>query len=152
MPNLTAGSVVYAADFPPSVYDSDDTSNLNISSTTYIAGTPEVGVVFTAPTTGRVELTIGGGLRDSSGANRVHLSPQVFLGTSAAGTEILAPTVVTRGVGSPAESVNYMYYSRTTLLEGLTPGASYYARTMHKVSGGATADIAARDISVAPAP
>ncbi|MEU8055720.1 hypothetical protein [Microbispora bryophytorum] len=44
-----------------------------------------------------------------------------------------------------------MYVGRTTLLDGLTPGGTYYARVMHKVTGGSTNNyIVARSIIVEP--
>lgn len=143
------GAKIKAEDFPATVWAADDTSNLNITSTSYVSGTPVVSVTFIAPTSGRVLLTVGAGMRDSSGINRVHVAPLVRL-TNAGGAQVLAPDVTTRGVGCPAEAVNYAYYSRTTLLEGLTPGQQYYAHVVHKVSGGNSGDISAREIMVEP--
>lgn len=154
MPDLRAGSTVLAADFPPTVYLLDTTTISNITETTYTVGSPEVGVTFVAPTTGRVKITVGGGLRNNAAnSDRIALAPQVFLGTSS-GTEVLAPTVF-RGVSSEgiATAGDYAYRGRTTLLEGLTPGSEYYARVMYIKFGtaGSTPDISARDILVEPA-
>lgn len=150
MTDIKAGAKVLAADFPAAVSASSQTANDNITSTSYIAGSPEVGTTFVAPTSGRVLLSVGLGAKDSAG-NRVHLAPEVFLGTSSAGTQILAPDVTARGVGTASSTINVaMYRGRTTLLTGLTPGSTYYVRTMHKVSGGTTADIAVRDVEVTP--
>lgn len=154
MPDLTAGSKVSALDFPPAVYVSEGTSQTNLSNTSYATGSPEVGVTFIAPTTGRVKLTVGGGLRNNAAnTDRVGLAPQVFV-TNSAGVEVLAPSV-TRGIASEgiAAAGDYAYRSRTTLLTGLTPGQVYYARTMQIIFGSnATADISQRDILVDPAP
>lgn len=155
MPDLADGTIVRGADLPPTVADSDETSIVQISATTYTVGAPEVGVVFVAPTSGRVRLTVGGGERDSAGVDRVFLSPQVFRGTDATGVEVLAPSVTNRGLGSCAATKEFQYGSRTSLLEGLTPGVTYYARVMYTISpGGATpagqADVGARDIVVIP--
>lgn len=151
MPDLLIGAPISSADFPPAVWASDTTSNNNQSSTTYIPGTPTVATTFTAPTSGAVLLTVGGAGSDNGGTNAVNIAPEVRVG-SVAGAVVLAADVTTRGIGTPGEVANPIYRSRTTLLTGLTPGATYYARAMHRVSGGSTADIPVREIMVTPTP
>ncbi|MGW4476812.1 hypothetical protein ACWENQ_44775 [Nonomuraea sp. NPDC004354] len=151
MPDLLVGAPIVAADFPAATWGSDATSNPDISSTSYIPGTPSVETTFLAPTSGAVLLSVGLGASDNAGANRVHIAPEVRVG-SVAGAVFLAADVTTRGAGTPAEATANAHRSRTTLLTGLTPGTTYYARTMHKVSGGATADIGVREIVVCPTP
>lgn len=154
MGDLVSGTVVDALDFPPAVEYNDATQIDNPTNTTYSAGSPVVGGTFVAPTTGRVRLIVGGGLGNSSGADRIFLAPQVFLGVDATGTEILAPTVVTRGYSAENGSAGFHYGSRLSILEGLVPGATYYARIMHVVSadpGAQTGDIAYRQLTIAPA-
>lgn len=143
------GSVIQAGDFPSAVWAADDTTQANVSSTSYIPGSPEVSVTFVAPTSGMVLLSVG--LSARGDADRVHLAPEVRVG-SASGSVVLSGDVTRRGVGTPAGIPNYVYRSRTTILGGLTPGQTYFARTLHKVSGGNTADINVRDITVAPLP
>ncbi|GIH69435.1 hypothetical protein [Sphaerimonospora thailandensis] len=156
MPNLTDGAIVYGADFPPSAADGDDAGLTQLSNTSYQAGSPVVAVTFVAPTSGRVLLIVGGGMRDSAAVDQVMLAPQVFRGTDATGSEVLAPSASGRGLGSVAADKAFHYASRTSLLSGLTPGATYYARVVHMIvppSGGtpsAKADIGARDITVIP--
>ena len=154
MSELLAGTTVKAGDTPPTVYSLDTTTISNISNTSYAAGSPEVGVTFVAPTTGRVLVTVGGGLRNNAAnSDRVGLAPQIFE-TDSSGTEILAPTVF-RGVASEgiATAGDFAYRGRTTMVEDLTPGQQYYARVMYIKFGsaGSTPDISARDILVAPA-
>ncbi len=150
MPDILAGARIKAGDFPGTQSASSGTANDNISSTSYIAGTPEVGTTFVAPTSGRVLVTVGLVSKDSA-SNRVHLAPQIYLGTSSAGSQVLAPDVTARGLGSAGTSTNLSEHrSRTSLVTGLTPGSTYYARTVHKVSGGSTADISVREIIVEP--
>jgi hypothetical protein len=140
----------------PTAWWHDDTAQSNLTSTAYETGTPEIGVYFIGPESGRVRVSVGGGFRDNGGSalDRVFLAPQLFLGSSA-GTEIAAPAVATRGYGSVAENTEYQYGSRVSLVTGLTPGARYYIRLMHQTSAGTdpdTADIAARDLIVIPVP
>ncbi|MEU8055719.1 hypothetical protein [Microbispora bryophytorum] len=147
-------TVVKSLDTPSSAWNFDDTILTQISSAAYTEGVPEVGVTFMAPTSGRVVITIGGGLRDNgSNATRIFMAPQVFLGTDSSGTEILAPTVGQYGIGSAGEQAEFMYYSRTANLTGLTAGRVYYARVMYQTSNtpaSPSADIACREIGVAP--
>jgi hypothetical protein len=154
MPDLLAGSTIKGLDTPPTVDAFDNTSIANLTNTTYAEGTPEVGTTFIAPTTGRVSCTIGGGLRNNAAtSDRVFLSPQIFLGTDDTGSEFLAPSVARYGCGSSGGSTteDYQYLDRESLITGLTPGATYYARVMHVVTGGNTCDIAARSILIKPA-
>jgi hypothetical protein len=150
MPNILVGAPIVAADRPSSVWAVDTTANNDISSTAYIAGTPQVSVTFAAPTSGAVLLSVGLAASDSAG-NRVHLAPEVRVG-SVAGAVVLAADVAARGVGIPGEVTAATHRGRTTLLTGLTPGQVYFARTMHKVSGGTTADVVMRSITVVPTP
>lgn len=149
MTDIKVGASVKAVDFPKSVYLFDGTDQLNVSSTAYISGSPIVSVFFVAPTSGRVLLTVGAAMRDDTGTNRVHISP-VVREDDAAGAAVVSADVTRRGVGSTGSAAGHEYRSRTTLVEGLEPGRTYYAHTAHKVSGGATADIGHRDIMVVP--
>lgn len=154
MTDIAAGTTVRALDFPPTVAATDNTSLANLSSTTYAAGTPEVGVTFVAPTTGRVVTTIGAGVRNNSAtSDRVFVTVQVFRGSNSSGTEVLAPSVTYYGVASAAgaTTADYQYLSRSQLLDGLTPGTTYYARVMHTVTGGSTCDLNTRTVLVQPA-
>jgi len=151
---ITTGDLVRT--LPPTSYVHDDTTQVQLTSTSYEVGSPEVGVYFVAPPSGRVRLTVGGGFRDNGGSNtdRVFLSPQLFE-DGPAGVEVLAPSVTLRGYGSAAEDTQFQYGCRVSLIEGLTPGQLYYLRTMHLTSAGTdpdTADIAARDVIVIPLP
>ncbi|MFC7380899.1 hypothetical protein [Sphaerisporangium rhizosphaerae] len=154
MSDLLAGTKVNALDFPPAVYASDTTQIDNPTNASYVAGTPEVGVTFIAPTSGRVWLIVGGGVGNSTGADRIFLSPEVRE-TNSSGAVVLAPSVITRGFSGHQGASTFHYASRRTLLSGLIPGKQYYARVMYAVatsdSGASTADIACRDITVAPA-
>lgn len=151
MPDLLVGASIKATDFPVTVSATDATSIANITSTSFVAGSPVVGTTFVAPTSGAVLLSVGLSARDNGGINRIHLAPEVRLGSSG-GPVVLAADVTTRGIGVPGEPDEFMYRSRTTLLSGLTPGQVYWVQTMHKVSGGTTADLQERDVTVTPTP
>lgn len=134
----------------------DDTVIGQISSTSYETGTPEVGVYFVAPRSGRVRVTVGGGFRDNGGSNtdRLFLSPQIYQGSSA-GTQVLAPSVTLYGYAAASENTEFQYGCRVGLVSDLTPGQLYYIRTQHLTSPGTdpdSGDIAARDLIVIPVP
>lgn len=151
MPDLLAGSLIRAADWPPSHYQNSSLEILNISSTSYITGSTVVDFTFEAPTTGRVLLAVSLAATDSAG-NRVSLAPEVYQGADATGSKILSADVGNRGVLSASTATNYGWWSRVTILEGLEPRALHYARTVHRVDGGSTADITFRDLSVMAVP
>jgi hypothetical protein len=151
MADLLPGSMILGNDTPPTVSETDTTANNNISNTSVAAGTPEVGVAFIAPTTGRIVVHIGGGLRDNGGTNRVFLSLEIYTGSDATGTQIVTASVASNGISSCGVSAGFQYVGRTIFEEGLTAGATYYARTVQYVDAGTTADIASRSITVQPA-
>lgn len=157
MSAISAGQRIRGQDRPDVAWRIDTTSITQITSTTYITGSPVVDCTFTAPTSGRVWLIVGGGFEDNGGTNTVFIAPEVYLGTSAAGTLVLAADADTRGIESVGGNLggvpggpNNHYYTRVTMLSGLTPGATYYARLMYRVSGGSSADVPARDLAVIP--
>ncbi|WP_049562249.1 hypothetical protein [Nonomuraea sp. SBT364] len=151
--SIEAGDLVRAVQ--PTAYVHDDTIITEIANTSYETGSPEVGVYFIAPPSGRVRLTLGGGFRDNgaSAVDRLFLAPQLFRDNSD-GTQVLAPSVTIRGYLAAREDTEFQYGSRVSFIEGLTPGQLYYLRTMHLTNGTApnNADIAARDIIVIPLP
>lgn len=148
---MAAGSKLLAVDFPPAVTLVDTTAIANISSTSAIPGSPEVGVVFTAPTSGAVLINVALGARDNGGTNRVFLSTEVYTGTDATGTKIVTASVGTNGCSSaPVNNAGYQYVGRAWLLEGLPQGVTHYARAVYYVDAGSTADLVMRAITVSP--
>jgi hypothetical protein len=144
----------YVRNPQPTASAADDTIIANITNTSYAPGTPEVGVYFVAPPSGRVRLTMGGGFRDNSSGDRIFYAPQLFREDSS-GTEVLVPSVTFRGYLSVATDNEFQYGSRVSMLEDLIPGQRYYLRSMFLANPGTdpdTADIAARDIIVIPVP
>lgn len=155
----------FGLDFPPAVSAFDATYISNVSSSTYSAGTPEVGVYFTCPLSSRLMVTVHGGARDNTNDNRLFMSVQIFK-TDANGEEIMAPSVPINGWGTPGTNAGMMYASRTFFVDGLTFtggagaalegnlqfGQTYYARVMYsaEVTTSSSVDIANRGIIVEP--
>lgn len=154
MATITPGSQVYGRDFPPSQYDQEWTTIANITATTFTAGSPEVGVGYTAPTSGKAFVSIGAGIRNNAATNeRAEVTYEVFEDTSDG--LIFQAANADLGVKSCgiAQSQEYRYVGNMSLVTGLTPGRQYYFRVVHRsINGAGTADIASRSILVIPVP
>lgn len=154
MATLPPGSNVYGLDFPPSQYDQDWTLISNITTTTYIAGEPEVAVTVTAPTSGKLFVCIGCGIRNNAAtAESGYVTYQVFEDSvNGALYQAANDDYGVRSCGIAA-SQEFQYHGNMSLVTGLTPGRSYYFQAVHKSALGAgTADIASRDLLVIPVP
>ena len=152
MPDI--GNTVYGKDMPPAVFDQDWTSILNISSTTYAAsqsGVGEVGVTFTAPTSGRALIIVGGGLRNNAATqDRAIVTYRLYQDSSSGNQIVFAAAdngIISAGVASSQE---YQYQCTYDMLDNLTPGRQYYAQIAYRCTGGTTVDIATRQITVIP--
>lgn len=150
---IAVGAKVQAADFPPTVWDNDETAISNVTATTFQNGSPEVSVTFIAPTSGRVLVYNGGGLRNNSGADQMFIDSEIRE-TDGSGTVVRSSSVTGDGTLSCAdESLGFEYKTRAYVQSGLTPGSTYFARLQYRTStGGGTADITARSIIVQPIP
>ena len=148
-----AGQRVLAADFTAAVTDSDATDHLNVAEGV-VAGSPEVGVTFTAPTSGKAQVIIGARVRDDGAASTPVIDWQLFEDDTG-GTEILGTGSEERRMEIPIGSSTRTFNgTKTILVTGLTAGQVYYARLMHGqgAGGGATADVLHRQITVIPLP
>jgi hypothetical protein len=110
------------------------------TNTGYQAGSTACGDTFTAPSTGRVYVTVSGRVSSALNGEQAFLSYEIRTGTSVgSGTEVQATSdnralVTSRAVNTGAAA--YAAGSRRVLVTGLTGGADYNIRTMHKVTGG----------------
>jgi hypothetical protein len=151
---LPSGSNVYGLDFPPSQFDQDWTLISNIATTTYIAGDPEVAVTATAPSTGKLWVSLGCGIRNNAAtAESGYVTYQVFEDSvNGALYQAANDDYGVRSCGIAA-SQEFQYHGNYSLVTGLTPGRSYYFQMVYKTAlGNSTADIASRDILVVPVP
>lgn len=153
MATLVTGSTVYGRDFPPSQFDHDWTSQLNLTTTSYVSGTPSVAVNVTAPTSGKILVCMGAGIRNNgANADRVVVTYRV-LEDGSEGTVFTAESqyrgITSVGIGSE----EFRYIGNFSLETGLTPGRNYYFQIRHKtILGSGTADIASRNILCIPVP
>lgn len=153
MPDLLAGSIVNANDTPPTVADAEVASFTFTHTTFAVTGEPATcGVVFVAPTTGRVTLDYSCNEGNSTAAS-VLVAPAVREGGSiGSGTTVLAANdddavaiLTVAGMNSAL-----VFGGRTRLVTGLTPGSTYNVRLEHRTNTG-TATVSRRSITVSPA-
>lgn len=154
MAKVVAGSPVYGNDFPPSQADQDWTTISNITTTSYVSGTPEVAVNITAPTSGKVLVCLGAGVRNNAATTeRVVVTYRVLEDDS--NGPVFTSESAYRGIiscGIPA-SQEFTYLGNFSLETNLTPGRNYYIQVRHRTTAGAgTGDIASRDLLVIPVP
>lgn len=151
--SIKTGDHIKAEWWPESVEDDDSTSITNITSTSYIAGSPACEVTFTTPPSGRIGVAVAAGMTEQSAGDRVLVSFEVYEGTSASGT-LKQSARDSRGVttngdtGAGGETV----LGNMTMVDGLTPLVTHYARIVYKVDAGTTNDISRRRIIVIPMP
>ncbi len=144
---IAPGSPIRAADFPPAVEVIETTTIADISSTSYAAGSPQCSVTFTAATSGRAKVDFWSRMQ-GDGTFRVFVAIEVReTNVSGAVVEAASDTEALQGV-----TVGPTSYAGFMLLSGLTAGATYFVRTMHKVAGGTTSDVFTRRIIVTPQP
>jgi hypothetical protein len=154
-PELKPGDTLSADWWPESVEAESGTDNNNVTSTSFIAGSPEVGVQFVAARSGRAAVCVSGAMVEQSAGDRLFLSFQVYRGTSASGTLVYDARTVTgicthgdtTAAGGQEESKGNM-----TMVDGLTPGSTHYARIVHSTEAGTTNDVTHRRITVIPLP
>lgn len=118
-------------------------------STAFTAGSYEhCGVNWVAPLSGKVKITVGARVQNSSTAGSL-ISPETRLGsTVGSGAVVETPT---DSIGFSHYGVTYARGTAAHLLTGLTPGASYNTRLLHRCSvTGETAFFAFREVIVEP--
>lgn len=146
----------YVRSLPPTETANDETYQIELTNTAYAPGTPEIGTTFLAPPSGRVRITVGGGLSDNGGSARDRIILTVQLWTvNTDGSEVIQPVEAPRALISCANNSLPAYGCTVSMAEGLTPGQLYYIRLMHATSAGTdpdTADITYRSVIVIPMP
>lgn len=153
--DLSAGTRVRALDFPRAVQSHDQDSVLNMSTTSYSDGTPEVAVRFQGASSGRAAVCISAGIRNNTAGNedRIFCAFQVYVGDPADGMEFQSEEVKLGLSNMAAGSDDVHYGGHLTMLNGLIPGEWYYAKFRHRVTlGSGSADIDSRSILVFPLP
>lgn len=118
-------------------------TDASTASTTFIAGT-NVEATFVAPPSGKVYVTVSGA-SECTAPSAAQLSFEMRV-TNSGGAIVLAADDA-NGVGQQEDK--WSQASGRLLVTGLTPRVTYYARCMHRASGG-TATFFRRGILVEP--
>jgi len=150
---IKAGDEINTGWWPESVRVVENTDQNNITSTAFTAGSPECSTTFVAPLSGRVAVIVGAEMRnEDTGNNRVFVTFEIRLG-SVAGAVVQA-AVNARGVSTTgdAQASQFMTHGNMSMVETLTPRATYFIRAMHHVDAGTLNDIGHRRICVVPLP
>lgn len=153
MADIEAGDLIEAAWWPESVTVTENTDQLDVSSTSFIAGTPECSTTFVAPMSGRVGVAVAAEMRnDSTGGSRMIVTYEIRL-TNVSGA-VHTAALLQRGTTTTGDTTasQYMVHGNMTMVEDLTAGATYFIRTMHRVDSGAVNDIGHRRLVVIPMP
>lgn len=155
MAEIKAGDEITAGWWPDSVEVEDSTTISNISSASFIAGSPECGTTFTTPLSGRVAVCVSCAMTEQSAGDRLFVSFEVYEGSSASGTLVRSARssfgISTTG-DTTAGGSGEMVHGNMTMVDGLTPAVTHYVRTMHSVDAGATNDLRQRRLTVIPLP
>jgi lysophospholipase L1-like esterase len=94
------------------------------------------GVVFVAPPSGKVVLTISAWMVSGAAGTAIYVSPNILTGTTiGSGTTVLAPASAN---GLSNNNAQYIAASTRIVVTGLTPGASYNAFPSIRSSGTAS--------------
>lgn len=153
MPDLLAGTTVRAADTPPSVSatagNSYDTNSSTYTTGSVTAGTyEECAVTFVAPTTGRVKITTVARLINSSTSGTL-VAPETREGSVIGQGAVVE--AASDGIGVSHYGNNFARSGVSHMLSGLTPGATYNTRLLHRVSNAVNSgSIALRELIVEP--
>lgn len=131
---LVAGS-------PRVIAAEDVTDQTGITSATFAAGSPVCGLAFTAPPSGAVWVTVGGlpvVILSGNVTRRCELSWELRAGsTIGSGTVVLGASnirMVAIGIGATSGLRADVEMTHRWRMTGLTPGAAYNVRTMHRVN------------------
>lgn len=129
-----------------------DQTVLTNNTTTPALGSPEVGVTFYAPPSGKVLVSAGGYVAQSTNDNSAHLSFALRTGSAWSDGQqvigfdyrrgIMAGQPVNAGATPEDGSVN------TSPVEGLTPGGEYVVRAGHWSAPAGTCTVHARFVMV----
>ncbi|MFF4791815.1 hypothetical protein ACFY2M_19100 [Streptomyces sp. NPDC001276] len=107
-------------------------------------------VTFVAPLSGKVKITTGARVENSSSTAGCLLTPETREGSSIGSGAIVEAAIDINGFSH--YGATYARATASHLLTGLTPGASYNTRLLHRTSqSGTTATFALRELIVEPA-
>lgn len=122
-----------------------DSSAVTTTSTTFATNGANVELTFVAPPSGAAMVVVGGQLVNGAAGN------QVFLGFEVRNTNVSGSVVVAASDNNALESKSTTDFMASMVIpiSGLTPGNTYYARALHRVTAG-TGTLTRRRLNVIP--
>jgi hypothetical protein len=147
--DLTSATNTFPAN-PQPVAASSGTAVI-ASTTTFAAGSPVVGVTFTAPPTGKVYVNVSAHMEENLANDFAYMAFEVRTGATIGSGTVVHGAVTQEGVAiGGANGLVRIVAGNRVLVTGLTPGSSYNAQTMHLSTPAGTADLFFRYILVEP--
>jgi hypothetical protein len=147
-----AGQIIKALDFTDTVSTQSSTAETGFTSTSYTGGTSPVGIAFTAPTSGRVEVFWHCRFESNTAGVLVLVSAAVRTGTTVGSGTVVVAAADAQALVHAADAssgTNQRLGSGTALvISGLTAGSSYNARIEFKMNAAGNGDIFDRYLSV----
>lgn len=125
------------------VGNDNNTTNVNVTSTTFVPGSPVCGHTFVAPPSGAVFVNLAGRITATTNTFESNLSFELRAGgTIGAGTIVVAAStfrsiVAGRAVNASAVAIGAASRRYRIAIGTLTPGATYNVQTMGMVTGAA---------------
>jgi hypothetical protein len=132
--------------WPPVPVQFEELSNFSSTSTTYTAGSPQCSGTFISGPTGVAIVTVEGYIQMAAATNIGVLSFEIRL-TNVSGA-VFTAAADTNALQS--QNVDNLQACYRTVITGMTPGVTYFARTMHRVNTAGTITINARRLIVEP--
>lgn len=133
-------------DTPQQVFDA---TNLATSGTTFLAGTPNLSISFTAPSSGKAMVSVAGNIEGGAGGGSCVLTFEVRV-TNVSGTVIVAAADEN---GLLVQGQNNVQAANRIIVTGLTAGGTYFVRTMHHSTlAGDNVNVFNRRLTVEPLP
>lgn len=155
MPDIKTGDRITTEWWPESVEAEDSGQLTDITSTTFVTGSPVVATTFVAARTGRAAIAVCGAPTESVAGSQIFLTFQLYQGTSASGT-LIQDAEEALGISSVGDTTAggsvEMAWGNLHMVEELEPGETYYVRLVHRVESGSTNDLRARRVTVIPLP
>lgn len=132
----------------------ESTTDDSTTSTTFVAGASPLGVVFTAPTSGIVFVTLSAYMGQTNSTNEAVVSFAVRTGgTIGSGTVVLGPSgdrSLVCGMAVVTSAPARLQASRRYPVTGLTTGSTYNVRVEFATSPAGTCEVFKRELLIEP--
>jgi hypothetical protein len=150
MPDLLAGTTVYAADTPPALNSTVDPTfsltNTSYATTSTGGSYSDCAAVFIAPTTGRVLVHMAARMNNTTATSGTMVCTETREG-SVVGSGNIVDAVGDRGPSN--YGTEFARVGAAHFISGLNAGQTYNIRMLHKVTANG-GNVALRELTVVP--